>query len=118
MPIPKPRTKRDFDEIRWYVLHQSVSVYIDWEGDWGIQFETQCRWLSGGRCSHYALRPGICRDYAPAGCERYVTKPPERLLIRSEKDLERFLAERETRLAGRREARSGRKNGRKAAGCR
>jgi len=118
LAIPTPRTKRDFDEIRWYVLHENVSVYIDWEGDWGIQFETKCRWLSGGRCTHYALRPRVCRDYDPAGCERYVPRPAERVLIRNEKDLERFLAEREARLAGRRNARRARSVSRDATGSR
>jgi Fe-S-cluster containining protein len=116
LAIPTPRTRRDFDEIRWYVLHEGVSVYVDWEGDWGIQFETKCRWLSHGRCSHYELRPRVCRDYDPAGCQRYVTGAAERVLIRNEQDLGRYLEERERRLAGRRRARRGLKEARKAAG--
>ncbi len=102
LPIPRPRTRRDFDEIRWYVLHRGVSVYVDWEGDWMIQFDSPCAWLKDGRCVHYELRPEICRDYDPAECERYVPAPAEKLLIRNEADLERYLEEREARLAARR----------------
>src|SRR3990172_4701469 len=109
LPIAAPRTKRDFDEIRWYVLHENVSVYVDREGDWMIQFQTTCHWLKGGRCTHYALRPSVCRDFDPADCERYAPEPAEKLLIRNEQDLERFLAERDERLgARRRRGRAGR----------
>lgn len=118
LPIATPRTKRDFEEIRWYVLHEDVSVYIDWDGDWGIQFETKCRWLSGGRCTHYELRPRVCREYDPAECQRYVPRPAERVLIRSEQDLERYLEQREGRLAARRGSRRMRKEARTAAGGR
>ncbi len=95
--IDQPRTRRDFEHIRWYLLHQSVSVMVDWEGDWLIQFDTPCRWLVDGKCSHYALRPDICRDYDPADCERYNPVPAEKILLRSEKDLERYLEERAAR---------------------
>ncbi|HEX7077518.1 MAG TPA: YkgJ family cysteine cluster protein [Candidatus Eisenbacteria bacterium] len=110
--IAPPRTRRDFDNIRWYVLHRGVSVYADWEGTWMVQFDTPCAWLKDGRCSHYALRPDICREYDPAECERYATTPAERFVLRNEKDLDRFLAEREARLTADRAKRADRrKNG-------
>ena len=102
LPIPTPRSKRDFEEIRWQVLHEGVSVYIDWEGDWGIEFRADCSWLKDGRCTHYELRPNVCRDYDPAECERYVDEPPEKRLIRNEEDLAQYLAERAERLRKRR----------------
>lgn len=105
LPISTPRTRRDFEEIRWYVLHQNVSVYIDWDGDWMIQFDSPCEWLKDGRCVHYELRPQICRDHDPAGCERYVPFPADQVFIRNEEDLERYLEEREARLAAQRKSR-------------
>lgn len=104
--IGTPRTKRDFDNIRWYILHRSVSVYVDTEGTWMVQFDTPCAWLKDGRCTHYALRPDICREYDPAECERYATTPAERFVLRNEHDLERYLAERKARLAARRRSRA------------
>ncbi len=107
LPIGRPRTKRDFEEVRWYVLHESVSVYIDLEGDWMIQFDSPCAWLRDGRCVHYDLRPPICREYDPAHCERYVPSPAENVFIRNEADLDRYLEERGARLAARRKRLSG-----------
>ena len=104
VPIDTPTTWKDFDNIRWYVLHQSVSVLRDWEGNWMVQFDTPCAWLKDGRCSHYALRPGVCRDYDPAECERYCTVPAEKVLIRDEKDLDHYLEERKAQVAARRSA--------------
>lgn len=99
--IPTPRTKRDFDNIRWYVLHKNVSVFADWEGNWMVQFDTPCEWLVEGQCTHYEFRPHICREYDPAECERYCTTPAEKVLIRTEQDLERYLAERAAKNAAR-----------------
>jgi len=100
--IPSPRTKHDFDNIRWYILHQNVSVLVTWDGDWMVQFDTPCEWLVEGRCTHYEFRPHICRDYDPAECERYCTTPAEKVLLRTEQDLERYLAERAAKKAARR----------------
>ena len=102
IPIERPRSQRDFDNIRWYVLHRNVSVLCDWEGSWMVQFDTPCDWLKGGRCSHYKHRPEVCREYDPAECERYCTIPAEKILIRDEADLERYLAERAARSKARR----------------
>ena len=96
--IDRPITKRDFDNIRWYILHKNVSVMIDYEGDWLVQFDTPCEWLVEGQCHHYSLRPDICRDYDPAECERYAG-PAERVLLRTPEDLERYLAAKPKRKA-------------------
>jgi len=94
--IDTPRSKRDFENIRWYLLHKNVSVMIDFEGDWLVQFDTPCEWLVEGRCTHYELRPVICRDYDPAECERY-GGPAEKVLFRTPDDLEKYLRERKGR---------------------
>lgn len=106
LEIDRPRSKRDFENIRWYLLHKSVSVMVDFEGAWLIQFDTPCEWLVDGKCSHYALRPEICREYDPADCERYNPSPAEKILLRNEADLDRYLTEREARLASRRKSRA------------
>lgn len=102
IPIDRPRSRRDFDNIRWYLLHRNVSVLCDWEGSWMVQFDTPCDWLKDGRCSHYLHRPEVCREYDPADCERYCTAPAEKILLRDEKDLEQFLVERDARAKARR----------------
>jgi len=69
LPIDKPRTPRDYDDIRWYLMHEGVSVFVE-DGDWYCQFQTRCRNLAlDNRCSIYESRPHICRDYEPGDCD-------------------------------------------------
>jgi hypothetical protein len=41
-----PTVPRDYDQIHWYLTHRDVSVYIDWEGDWYVEFKTLCEHLT------------------------------------------------------------------------
>lgn len=69
LPLDKPRTARDFDDIRWYLMHQGISVYVE-DGDWYIQFQTRCKNLAlDNRCSIYHTRPSICAEYEPGDCD-------------------------------------------------
>ncbi len=107
LEIDAPRAKRDFDNIRWYILHKNVSVMVDWEGSWLIQFDTPCEWLKEGQCSHYTLRPDICREYDPVDCERYAG-PAEKIVLRTPDDLDRFVKEWEAKRRSRRARRAAR----------
>lgn len=106
--IDKPTTKKDFENIRWYLLHRSISIIIDWEGAWLIQFDTPCEWLADGKCTHYELRPEICREYDPSECERYLPTQSHKILMKTEADLREYLEAREVKLAARRRARADR----------
>ena len=33
LPIETPKTRGDFDDVRWYLAHEGFSVFVD-EGDW------------------------------------------------------------------------------------
>jgi Fe-S-cluster containining protein len=68
--IDEPEDYEEFEDIRWYVLHDGVSVHID-DGDWYIAIENRCNALDPyGRCSIYEDRPLICRSYSPEdGCD-------------------------------------------------
>ncbi|MGC9455617.1 MAG: YkgJ family cysteine cluster protein [Phycisphaerae bacterium] len=68
--IDEPEDYEEFEDIRWYVLHDGVSVHID-DGDWYISIENRCKALDPfGRCSIYEDRPLICRSYSPEdGCD-------------------------------------------------
>ncbi|MGD2109966.1 MAG: YkgJ family cysteine cluster protein [Phycisphaerae bacterium] len=69
LPIDKPTTKRDFDDIRWYLMHEGVSVFVE-DGDWYVQYQTRCKNLgSDNRCTIYETRPEICAEYEPNGCD-------------------------------------------------
>ena len=41
LPIEEPTDRRDFDDIRWYVMHEGISVFAE-EGDWYIQVAAKC----------------------------------------------------------------------------
>lgn len=67
--MDKPTTKRDYDDIRWYLMHEGVSVFVE-EGDWFVQYQTRCRNLGADNlCGIYETRPEICREYEPGACD-------------------------------------------------
>ncbi len=69
VPLDKPRSARDYDDIRWYLMHEGITVFVE-EGDWYIQYATTCRNLGAdNRCTIYDRRPEICREYEPGSCD-------------------------------------------------
>jgi len=69
LPIETPTTRRDFDFIRWYLLHDRASVFAEKE-DWFLLVHTTCQHLqSDNRCGIYESRPEICREYTTDECE-------------------------------------------------
>lgn len=69
LPIDRPKKHSDFEYIRWYLLHEHASVFV--EGDsWYLLVHTICKHLqSDNRCGIYETRPQICRDYSTDNCE-------------------------------------------------
>ena len=41
LPIDTPKTKGDFDDVRWYLAHEGISVFVE-EGDWYINIANRC----------------------------------------------------------------------------
>jgi Fe-S-cluster containining protein len=69
LPIDTPEDWRDFEYIRWYLLHDRATVFID-DGDWYLMVHTTCKHLqSDHRCGIYDTRPQICREYSTDNCE-------------------------------------------------
>ena len=69
LPLDTPTRPRDFDDLRWYLMHEHISVFIE-DGAWYIQFATRCRNLQAdNRCGVYANRPQICREYKAGECD-------------------------------------------------
>lgn len=69
LPIDTPTERSEIDFVRWYLLHEGVSVFIE-DGDWYITFQANCRrLLPDNRCGIYATRPKICRDYTTDNCD-------------------------------------------------
>lgn len=69
LPIDAPQAPGDFDDVRWYLMHEGVSVFIE-DGEWYISFVANCRHLQADhRCGVYETRPRICRSYSTANCD-------------------------------------------------
>ena len=69
LPIETPTTRQDFDYIRWYLLHDGATVFVD-DGTWHLLVHTRCRHLQpDNRCGIYETRPQICREYSTKDCE-------------------------------------------------
>ena len=64
LEIDRPTGRKDYDHIRWYLLHRRVHVFVDHADDWYIEFESDCEQLGPDlRCLNYDHRPRICRRY-------------------------------------------------------
>ena len=70
LPIETPEDKGDYDDIRWYLCHKDVTVFVE-DGDWYLNVKNKCRHLTNGdhRCAIYNKRPKICRGYTTRDCD-------------------------------------------------
>ena len=70
LPIETPEDREDFDDIRWYLCHEDVAVFVE-DGDWYINVKNKCKYIAEDdyRCLIYDKRPKICRGYKHNDCE-------------------------------------------------
>ena len=69
--IDAPTGLEDHEHIHWYLTHRGVSVYVDWESDWFVEFQTVCEHLTDKKtCGIYEDRPKICSDFSWDECEK------------------------------------------------
>lgn len=69
LPLETPDSREDFDYLRWYLLHDRASVFIEDE-TWYLLVHTRCQHLQDdNRCGIYYTRPNICREYSTHNCE-------------------------------------------------
>jgi hypothetical protein len=94
--IDAPTTMKEYDYILWYLYHQGVSVFVDWEKSWYIKFETRCEHLTPtGLCDIYSSRPAICKDFDWRECENRVRdQPADKWLFESSDDFLRWFEKR------------------------
>ncbi len=92
MEIGKPTTKTDFDNIRWYLTHKNVSIFVDHDRKWHIEFRTPCENLTKNKkCLMYEYRPRICRKHGNKEKECEYFDSPYLLYISSTIDFEKYL---------------------------
>ncbi len=79
LEIDCPGDLEDFENIRWYVIHKGVRVYVEEDGSWNLEFSTPCKYLSGeGNCKIHEnsgevglKRPSICKNFSIEECPFY-----------------------------------------------
>ena len=89
--IDEPETKKEFDQIRWFLLHRDVWVFIDNDDSWNLQVNTPCEKLNNGMCSYYEKRPAICREYSVDNCERLGDGDSFKIMWKSIEEFERWI---------------------------
>ncbi len=95
--IDRPTGKRDYDHIRWYLLHEGIHVFVDEEGGWYVEFRAPCTALQPSHaCAIYEDRPRICRRHGntEADCEHVADGSPFREYFTSAEQFERWLTRR------------------------
>ena len=92
LPIETPEDKEDYDDIRWYLCHRNVTVFVE-EGDWYINLKNKCRHLSGKdyKCGIYAKRPRICRGYTVKDCDFTEGSYDYELHFTNDKQMEEYI---------------------------
>lgn len=91
-PIDTPETEQDCDDIRWYLCHKNVAVFVE-NGDWYMSINTRCRYLfkNGRRCRIYSKRPKICRTYTARNCDYTEGSYDYELHFTSDKQIKQYI---------------------------
>lgn len=107
LPIDNPRTASQFDDIRWYLCHENVVVFVE-DKQWYIGILNKCKHLMpDNRCGIYHNRPRICRKYSTDNCEYHGGDYDYEHLFTSADQLEAYARKRLLRARKRRKAKTG-----------
>ena len=93
--LEKPKGKKDYDSIRWYLAHKNVNVFVDHSKNWFVEFRTPCDKKNlKNRCTIYNTRPVICRNHGnfEGSCEHYDT--PYKEYFSTVREFEKYLENR------------------------
>jgi Fe-S-cluster containining protein len=92
LPIETPKDKDDYDDIRWYLCHEDITVFVE-EGEWYINVNNCCRHLSkkDNRCKIYGKRPNICREYKHEDCDFIEGEYDYELHFTNDKQMEEYI---------------------------
>ena len=91
LPIATPEDKDDFDDIRWYLCHKDVTVFVE-DGDWYINIKNKCNNLDkNNRCGIYDKRPKICRGYRHSDCDYVEGEYDYELHFTNDKQMEEYI---------------------------
>ncbi len=97
LEIDAPRARADFDQIRWFLMHEGIAVWVE-DGDWYLEVRTVCRHLQpDNSCGIYETRPEVCREYGTKKdpCEFFTDDLEYDLHFESDTQFDAWLAKRE-----------------------
>ncbi len=90
--IDKPTTKTELGDVRFYLHHKGVSVYIDFDHSWYILYESKCDKLDAdGSCTIYEDRPPICKDFDREDCHEQDLDDSHKVSFYKPEDLMRYI---------------------------
>lgn len=92
LEIDKPTTKKDFDQIRWFLAHKDVLIYIDHDNSWNIQFNARCEKLNENNwCEIYDKRPYICGAHSSENCDQHGVGESSKILWATLEEFESWM---------------------------
>jgi len=91
--MDEPKTLEEWEYIRWLVAHENVSVYVDEEDDWLVEFVTPCLMLVNNKCKIYNDRPKICREHPLSDCVMNGDPGGEKLRFDTLEQVEKYIEE-------------------------
>ena len=115
LPIETPENKDDFDDIRWYLCHKGITIFIE-DGDWYLNIKNKCKYLSDkdNRCKIYSRRPNICRGYRHDDCDYVEGEYNYELHFTSDKQMEEYIRIKfDNNITEKQKAKKGKKKGKK-----
>ncbi len=102
LQIDTPRTKEDFEKLRWYISHKAVTLFVE-KRKWYLDVANECRYITEDhRCSIYEKRPLVCREHSTYDCERQNDQFEHEEVFSSVEELDLFVEKRFRRKKRRR----------------
>lgn len=92
--IDTPEDANDYDNIRWYLMHENINVFIDHDDDWYIEFKTVCSHLgTDNKCNIYEKRPAICANHGVSDgvCAFLGEDAPYKICFTNEVEFEKYM---------------------------
>ena len=94
LQIDTPRAKSEFENIRWFLAHKGVTVFVE-KRKWYLEFVSRCTYLTKNhRCKIYNKRPLICREHSFTTCETALDKYGHDHIFKNMKEFDKYLAKR------------------------
>ena len=92
LQIDTPKHKQDFENIRWYLAHKGIFVYIE-KRKWYLEVSNRCRYLTKDHnCRIYEKRPLVCREHDTSTCEHTSSHFGHEHMFRNMKEFDQYLA--------------------------